>query len=140
MGLGRKSLYSNTTGSNNTVIGQEALLSNLNGSCNVSLGSQAGYSSTGDSSVYIGNKAGFFETEGNRLYIENSDADADSALIYGEFDNNILAFNANVGIGTTNPGHDLHVIGDAFLRDTLRATLTLQTADNNKDQVGKPHQ
>ena len=132
-GIGRRALQGNTTGADNTGLGNDALISNQTGSRNVALGTAAGYSSTGDSSIYIGNKAGYFETDGNRLYIENSNATSDSALIYGEFDNNILAFNAQVGIGTTNPDNDLHVIGNALLRDTLRATLTLQTDNNNKD-------
>ena len=117
----------------NTAVGQRALYFNTSGNYNTALGSEAGYNSTGDNNVFIGNKAGYSESGSDRLYIENSDVTADNALIYGEFDNNILAFNAQVGIGTSSPENDLHVIGDALFRDTLRATLNLQTDDNTKD-------
>jgi len=46
-------------------------------------------------SVFIGNEAGKLETSDNRLYISNSDANADNALIYGEFDNKLLRFNTD---------------------------------------------
>jgi hypothetical protein len=132
-GIGRRALFSNATGAYNTALGNDALYSNTNGSRNLALGTEAGYYSTGDSSIYIGNRAGYNETGSNRLYIQNSSAPADSALIYGEFDNHILAFNAKVGIGTTTPAYPFHVMGQGLLRDTSRATLTLQTSDNSKD-------
>lgn len=59
--------------------------------------------------VLIGCEAGALDTTDNKLYIENSMANSSYALIYGEFDNKILTFNADVGIGTSIPFAKLHV-------------------------------
>ncbi|MCD4681805.1 MAG: hypothetical protein K8R86_00870, partial [Bacteroidales bacterium] len=110
--IGRNANYANQQGSNNTIIGYEAggrsdFYHNKSG--NVFLGYQAGYKTNfgSDANVFLGYQAGYNETGANKLYIENSDTIA--PLIYGEFDNDILAFNANVGIGTTAPEAGLHV-------------------------------
>jgi len=87
--LGDSSLYSNTTGVRNTAVGSNSLYSNSIGNNNVSLGFNSGY----------------FETGSNSLYIENSNADANNALVYGEFgiDNttsgNVLRTNSQFQIG-----------------------------------------
>lgn len=89
-----------TNGSGNVVIGDLALEENVGGSNNVAIGNSAAnqnYDASG--SIFIGNQAGYNETSGNRLYIENSDSNADNALIYGEFDNNILRTNSEFQIG-----------------------------------------
>ena len=82
-----------------------------NKSGNVFLGYQAGYRTANGSNtnVFLGYQAGYWETGANKLYIENSNSS--SPLIYGEFDNEILAFNAKVGIGTTSPSTQLDVSG-----------------------------
>ncbi|NOZ46911.1 MAG: hypothetical protein GXO79_09025, partial [Chlorobi bacterium] len=49
--------------------------------------------------IFIGRSAGWFEQNSNRLIIENTEADENGALIYGEFDSDYLRFNARVGIG-----------------------------------------
>ena len=131
--IGSASLLENITGDNNTVIGQQSLLNNTSGIGNTAIGRRSGYNNLGDYNVFLGINAGFQETGSNRLYIENSDADSTNALIYGEFDNDILAFNAKVGIGTTTPDYKLHVLGQSLIRDTSRATLMLQTSSNSKD-------
>jgi hypothetical protein len=126
---GSEALYSNTTGDANTAVGDGALYSNTSGIRNVGfgfsanwnnqegsqntiIGFQAGYG-TGlhnkNGNIFLGYRAGYNETGDNKLYIENSNSS--SPLIYGEFDNDILAFNANVGIGTTNPYAKLDVRG-----------------------------
>jgi len=118
--VGTSSLYSNETGYNNvgvgfyslkdntawynTAVGMNALRYNTNGARNTIVGAMSGYSNTvGSYNVFLGNEAGYFETGSAKLYIENSNADKDNALIYGEFDNNILAVNGKLGIGTTSP-------------------------------------
>ncbi|MGD0342025.1 MAG: tail fiber domain-containing protein, partial [Bacteroidales bacterium] len=78
---------------------------------NVYFGNSSGYNSNGNGNVFIGADAGFYETGSDRLYIENSWNESSGALIYGEFDNDILALNANVGIGTTAPTSKLEVRG-----------------------------
>ena len=96
--VGRQSLQSNQTGNFNTAIGFNALYSST-GYNNVALGGNAGYKTTGNGGVFIGYQAGRNETGSNKLYIENSNADASNALIYGEFDNNILRTNGEFQIG-----------------------------------------
>jgi hypothetical protein len=113
--LGRDALRTNSTGSENTATGVNALyanvggignsaygvksLRNTTGSYNVGLGYESLFSNTGDYNVGIGYQAGYNETGSNKLYIENSNADASSALIYGEFDNNIVRVNGTLQIG-----------------------------------------
>jgi hypothetical protein len=116
----------NNTGEHNTFIGNLAgwyhAAGNFNtfvgsgagywhqGCCNTSLGAEAGRSSTdSDSSVFIGYAAGYYEDGSHKLYIANSNTS--SPLIYGEFDNEILAINGDLGVGTTSPIAVLHASG-----------------------------
>ena len=97
--VGHESLMANTGGTN-TAIGFEALTSNITGIDNVALGHQAGVANSGNGNVFLGKSAGGLETTAsNRLYIENSNANADNALIYGEFDNDVLRTNGELQIG-----------------------------------------
>jgi hypothetical protein len=123
--FGRRAMEFKTGGNNNTAIGTLALRANTTGSINTVLGSAAGYNVEGDgnviigagrtltgtrtisNSVFIGKYAGDPETNSERLYIENSETA--SPLIYGEFDNDILGFNGDVGINTQSPSASLHV-------------------------------
>jgi len=87
--------------SKNVIIGTRACFEGF-GENNVVLGYYAGYNltpvtSTGN--VIIGYKAGFNETGSNKLYIDNSYDAVSSPLIYGDFEDNLLRFNAHVGIG-----------------------------------------
>lgn len=106
--LGASAGFSNLTGNYNVYIGRSTGR-NSTGSYNVHLGTFAGLNSTGSYNVLLGYNAGRNETDSNRLYIENSGAAASDALIYGEFDNDILTFNAKVGIGTVAPETKLHI-------------------------------
>lgn len=104
----------NSLGSYNTSIGFAANEFNENGSSNTIIGCKAGGVETAHSkngNIFLGYRAGYYETGNNKLYIENSDSGPNDALIYGEFDNNLLAFNADVGIGTTTPASALDVNG-----------------------------
>ncbi len=119
---GSRSLFSLTVGNRNTVSGFEAmftstgayrntssgfrsLYSNVTGSYNTAVGYEAGYSNTGASNVFLGYQAGYFSNGNNKLFIENRNANANNALIYGEFgaDNtasgNILRTNSQFQIG-----------------------------------------
>lgn len=109
---GVNSLFKNTTGSNNTASGAQALVNNTVGANNTAMGFQAlagnpslagnpnvtiganntsvGYQSlfnnlVGANNVAFGHQAGFNELGSDKLYIENTNADANNALIYGEF-------------------------------------------------------
>ncbi|MEL6988064.1 MAG: phage tail protein, partial [Bacteroidota bacterium] len=116
VGLGFNALRSNTTGMGNLAIGQGSMTFSELGNNNTFLGNEAGYFSNGgsnnvgigNSSLYnnpsgsgnvaIGNEAGKNSGGSNQLYIENSAADSTEALIYGEFDNNKLRFNAQTEV------------------------------------------
>jgi trimeric autotransporter adhesin len=90
-------------GSMNVFVGKATGLNSTAGSRNVYLGTEAGSFNSGSDNIFIGYQAGSSESSGNRLYIDNSNADKNNALIYGEFDNNKLRFNGNVGVNT-DPG------------------------------------
>jgi hypothetical protein len=88
-----------TTGGENIMIGNNAGTSNSTGVGNIFLGNWAGWSNTGTKNVFIGYKIGYgsFQTVSNALVI-GSDVNPTNPLIYGEFDNKILKFNANVAV------------------------------------------
>jgi hypothetical protein len=90
-------------GSFNVAIGSNTLKANASTANNVAIGYNALTSNTGTGSVAIGYNAGAAETASNRLYIENSNADASNALIYGEFDNNIVRVNGTLQVN--NPAN-----------------------------------
>jgi|WetSurMetagenome_2_1015567.scaffolds.fasta_scaffold00047_12 hypothetical protein len=88
-----------TTGYSNSFLGARAGFTITSGYCNVFLGQAAGYQSKGSGNIFIGYTAGYPETDGNnKLYIENSNADSNNALIYGEFDNDMIRLNGTVNI------------------------------------------
>lgn len=100
--VGVNSLFANTTGNNNSGLGVQSSRSNTTGSNNTAIGYQSLFSNlTGNNNVTIGNQAGYFETGSNKLYIENSNANADNALIYGDFTTGakILRTNSQFQIG-----------------------------------------
>ncbi len=135
--IGQNAGLSNTTGSYNTYIGKQAGLALENGNNNTIVGHFAGYyKKTGNSNVFIGAGAGSSNLNGsgnvfigigaggddqgsNKLYITNTNTDSTQVLIYGRFDSKVLCFNANVGIGTTQPDKKLHVAGDARIEGSL---------------------
>lgn len=102
--VGVNSLTVNTIGISNTAIGVQSSRDNTTGSNNTAIGYQSLFSnSTGSNNVAIGNQAGFSETGSNRLYIENSNADANNALIYGEFTTGAKVLRTNSQFQIGNP-------------------------------------
>lgn len=118
--IGSGALFSNTTSNSNVAIGRQAMTSynaplllntgntavgfaalrnSITGTNNVALGYEALRAVTGNGNVGIGFQAGRAETGSNRLYIENSSADQNSALIYGEFDNDVVRVNTHLQVG-----------------------------------------
>lgn len=113
--IGSGSLYSNIAGAsnvaigrnalttsnsdNNTAVGFAALRQNISGTNNTSIGFEALKGVLGSGNIGVGYQAGSLETGSNKLYIENSNADANNALIYGEFNNNIARINGQLQIG-----------------------------------------
>ena len=94
-------------GSENTFVGVNAGTA-ATGAGNVGLGYQAGNMNTGNFNVFLGQYAGALTGDiSNSLYIENAQVDSTQALIYGEFDNDVLRFNAATDIfssSTTDEG------------------------------------
>jgi len=142
--FGYQSLFTNGTGGSNTAIGDRAMANNASGSFNIAIGAQAlgssstgdnnvvigrlaGFNSLGDGNIYLGYLAGFNETGSNRLYIENSGANANNALIYGEFDTNILRVNGEYQIG--NPA------GTGYAFPTTDGTTNQVLATDGAGQV-----
>ena len=110
--LGIGAGLSNVGGADNTFIGYHSGYNNTTGASSTILGYQAGYSNTtGDRNVFLGYQAGYYETGSNKLYIDNSSTTA--PLIYGDFSNDILAVNGQLGVGTTTPYSKLTVWGDS---------------------------
>ena len=100
---GVNALNATTSGTNNTAVGYQAGNANLTGANNVLIGYQAGLVNTTSGNVNIGNQAGAAETTANKLYIENSNADANSALIYGDFGSNPKILRTNGQLQISNP-------------------------------------
>jgi len=98
-----------TLADENVGIGFRALEQNISGSFNTALGYQSGNINTGSGNIFMGYNAGANETGDNKLYISNSNANANNALVYGEFDNKILSIGGKLGIGTTTPENLLHL-------------------------------
>lgn len=91
--LGYQAGYSNTEGDLNVFLGALAGYSNTIGGYNLFLGPQTGFANTtGDYNIFLGFLAGYYETGSHKLYIANSNTT--TPLIYGEFDNALLEFNA----------------------------------------------
>ncbi|NHM06363.1 hypothetical protein G4D82_03950 [Flavobacterium sp. CYK-4] len=105
----------------NTAVGFAALRNSVTGTNNVALGYEALRNTTGNGNIGIGFQAGRTETGSDKLYIENSNADANNALIYGDFSTNILRINGQVQVG--NPT----IAGYAFPTSRGSNTQVLQT-------------
>ncbi|MBI1288040.1 MAG: hypothetical protein GC178_10750 [Flavobacteriales bacterium] len=116
----------NVSGSNNIMLGAGSGQSNT-GSTNVFIGVGTGSNNTGSGSVFLGHNAGKNELSGNRLYIENSNSS--TPLVYGEFDNDILAVNGKLGVGTQAPQDELHVVGNIRMVDGNQAAGYIPVSD-----------
>ncbi|GEM_PF-806698 len=108
--VGSNTLRANGLSANSVAIGVNALTGNT-ATSNTAVGFHAlRTNGTGTGNVAIGNRAGENETTSNKLYIENSNANASNALIYGEFDTNILRTNSTFQIGDpTGTGYQFPV-------------------------------
>lgn len=129
--LGSYAGYKLFSGNTNTALGYRAGYNLISGTNNVLIGPYSGYAmlSSASSNVFLGYQSGYNETGSNKLYIENTSANSASALIYGEFDNNLLRFNANVGINIApDPSYQLKVSGNTNIAGDVSATSV--TASN----------
>lgn len=100
------------TGSFNVALGSNTLKANAATANNVAIGYNALTTNTGTGNVAIGYNAASAETGSNKLYIENSNADANNALIYGEFNTNIVRVNGTLQISNpaTANGYALPIV------------------------------
>jgi hypothetical protein len=99
-------------GNFNTAIGSNTLKANFATSNNVAIGYNALTNNFGSGNVAIGFNAGAAEAGSNKLYIENTNADANNALIYGEFNTNIVRVNGTLQISNpaTANGYALPIV------------------------------
>jgi len=104
-----------TTGTNNTFVGYQAGKNNAQGYSNVAMGYQAGLTNTsGAQNVLIGAGA---DVGSNSL--QNATAIGAGAIVSAS-NAMVLGNNVNVGIGTSTPGYNLHVLkagGSAIAAD-----------------------
>ena len=105
-----------STGSYNVMSGGQGGYQMSDGNNNVFLGAMSGTQNKhGSGNVLIGFKAGYNELYSGKLYIENSDADSTGALIYGDFNKDLLTVNGMLGVGTVAPSERLEVNGNIAL-------------------------
>ncbi|HNP33121.1 MAG TPA: hypothetical protein PKN96_07495 [Flavobacterium sp.] len=100
--IGRNALTTSNA-DNNTAVGFAALRQNASGTNNTALGFEALRGVLGSGNIGIGYQAGRNETGSNKLYIENSSADQNSALIYGDFSTSPKVLRANGQFQIGNP-------------------------------------
>lgn len=116
--FGAQSGLANTTGWANTFLGSNTGRFNNTGNRNTFIGYNSGYSNNdGSGNVLIGYNAGAGENGSDKLFIENSNADSTEALIYGDFDEDRLTINGNMGINNTEPTEALDVDGSIKIKD-----------------------
>ena len=104
-------------GQNNVALGSNIAPFLISGSKNIFIGSNiAETMEYGNGNVFIGNESGRYAYDlDDQLYIENSDTI--NPLIYGDFSQDIVGINGNLGIGTQNPLSTLHVSSGNVLVD-----------------------
>jgi len=117
--------YAITTGDENTCVGRFAGYGMTTGESNIYIGHNANYyTTTGKYNIAIGRHAGCANGTGSsegdyKLYIGTNetpnvtDTYGDSSYIYGYMkmnDNPFIAFNCDVGIGTTSPDRGLCIL------------------------------
>ncbi|MCK4750168.1 MAG: tail fiber domain-containing protein, partial [Bacteroidales bacterium] len=111
--VGQFTGWDHVSGSRNVFIGDGSGFNNGNGESNVFIGAGAGYNNNnGRENIFIGFNAGRSETGDGKLYIDINNNDSHNALIYGEFYNNRVQINRQLGIGMTATDNALEVAGD----------------------------
>jgi hypothetical protein len=127
--IGSGSGFGNTIGSNNSFFGDYSGGQNSTGNNNTYIGNSAGSTNiNGSNNVFLGANAGEFELGSNRLYISNSSVS--NPMVWGNFSDALLHFNAAVGIGLDPnagvlPTADFDLAGTARLRSLVEnETLT----------------
>ena len=109
--LGSYAGVANETGNGNSLVGAYSGINIRDGSGNTVLGNGSGNAiSTGIRNVMIGQNTGPSSGDpSHRLYINNDLSN--TPLIYGEFDNSIVAIRGKLGVGKQDPDHSMDVEG-----------------------------
>ncbi|MEZ4777845.1 MAG: hypothetical protein R2786_00485 [Flavobacteriaceae bacterium] len=128
------------TGSNNISIGLSAMSRNRTGDDNIGIGNFSGFNNdtAASGNIFIGTWAGFNEFSGsNKLYIENSTANANNALIYGEFDNDFLRINGTLEVNDQlQVGNYTFPISDGAAGEVLTTDGAGQISWQSTSEVG----
>lgn len=146
LGLGSRSGVFVTGGTYNVFLGSNAgaggnVTSDAHTkSNNVMIGYNSGEQAQGSNNVFLGYESGQNETGDHKLYIENTSADSASALIYGEFDNDLIRLNGKVIMrdGYTDTDGDTKVeveqsADDDKIRFTIEGVEAMRVEKNNSD-------
>ncbi|MCB9205548.1 MAG: collagen-like protein [Flavobacteriales bacterium] len=118
VGIGADAMGGMANGNFNVAIGRHAgnPTNNSDKTGGTYLGHRAGYLNKGNYNVFIGHEAGYdatptndFENVSNTLVIANQAGEPDEVLIYGEFDNQLVAINGTLRVndGTQQNGYVL---------------------------------
>jgi len=98
--VGTEAMTSNTTASNNTAVGFQSLYANTTSSYSTAVGYEAGKAATGDGNTFIGNGAGYQVTTGTRNTFIGVGGTADwvgGAITTGSKNTIIGGYNGNQG-------------------------------------------
>jgi len=107
IGIANDALFRLTDGDGNVALGNQAGNFNTTGSNNFFLGSQTGANhTTANNCTYIGSVAGNQNNTDNRLYISGVGYHV-NPLIYGEFDNRLLAIKSHLRIDRYSSSNSL---------------------------------
>jgi len=99
--IGRGAMNNITSSNDNVSVGFNTLNNLINNHRNTAIGNYAGFSNLGNGNIFLGFTAGYNETGSNKLYIDNSTTS--TPLIWGDFTNDYVNINGNLGVGTTTP-------------------------------------
>lgn len=124
---GNSTGLNNATGNFNTFLGTFAGRENIDGRRNVYIGGNAGRNSVGSGNIFVGYRAGFNEAGDNKLYIENTDAE--TPLIYGDFNSDQIGVNTNI----VPDGYNFAVNGNTQLEGELITTGRISIGTNADD-------
>ncbi|MGC9472513.1 MAG: tail fiber domain-containing protein [Bacteroidales bacterium] len=129
-------------GLNNILIGYQAGYSVKEGSNNIFIGQHAGLSNNGSGNIFLGPEAGRGETGSDKLYIDNSESDPTKTLVWGDFNMDLLRFNAFVGVLkepvegiAMDINGNLRISEELITGSDIRFKTSVEPLDHALDQV-----
>jgi hypothetical protein len=137
--IGYQAGYTTAHGRGNAFFGHMAGYNITTGDYNTAIGPVAGpnATSTGSGNIFIGHWAGYYETGSDKLYIDNSGNFSTAALIYGDFYNSQLRFNAYVGVNSApSTTYRFYVAGSAYSTVGFYVPSDLRLKQNIKSMDG----